>query len=252
MCNQKKICVLCKQERIIRNSHIIPESFYKHINIYSNHKFYQITTDGKESDIRFKQKGVREYMLCDDCEKLLNDSYEKYAENLFFKNCQLENYVDHIELLNTDSNKIKLFILSVLYRASVSTLYFFKEVTLTPLQNEHLREMILNNNSGTFLDFGTLILIANEESSGIVKQTIFPPKIIQVNGHSLVIFFISKFIFIIFLSNLTDDFEMRNLLIGHSEKTIIMKADFIKLLESDFNILINNQSLKERIDKVIK
>lgn len=249
----KAICVLCQKEGELRNSHIIPESFYKNIGIYTEKNiYYQIKTDGTNSDIRLMQKGVREYLLCNDCEQLLNNFYEKYAENLFFRNCQLENFIDHIELLNTDSNKIKLFILSILFRASVSTLEFFKNITLTQAQNDHLRDMILNNDSGTCLDFGTIILISNEESAGIVKQTIFPPKIVQVNGQSLAIFFISKFIFIIFLSGLTKNFDLSYLLIGHSENIIVMKADFMKLLESDFGVLINNQSLKERIDKVIK
>jgi len=249
----KKICLLCQKEAELRNSHIIPESFYKNIGIYTEKNiYYQIKTDGKKSDIRFMQKGVREYLLCNDCEQLLNNSYEKYAENLFFKNCQLENFVDHIELLNADSSKLKLFILSLLYRASVSTLDFFKGINLTPLQNEHLREMVLNANSGNYLDFGTLVLISNEESAGKVKQTIFPPKIVQVNGHNLAVFFVSKFIFFIFLSGLREDFDLSYLLIGHGEKIIVMKADFMKLLESDFGTLINNQSLNERIGKVIK
>jgi len=67
---------LCKEDAKLCNSHILPEFFY--LDLYEEkHRTLQIT---KENE-KYIQKGIREYLLCQQCETKLS-RYEKYAKEL--------------------------------------------------------------------------------------------------------------------------------------------------------------------------
>ena len=62
-------CRLCLKEKPIQNSHIIPEFLYK--PLYDNlHRFKSLSTL-PEIKIEYKQKGIREKLLCRDCEQYI-------------------------------------------------------------------------------------------------------------------------------------------------------------------------------------
>lgn len=62
----KASCKLCQKERELKYSHIIPEYFYTPI-YDENHRFMEISPQS-EKLVKFNQKGVREFLLCKDCE----------------------------------------------------------------------------------------------------------------------------------------------------------------------------------------
>ena len=125
-------------------------------------------------------------MLCFDCEQLLNDRYEKYFKALWFDNKLLPKTLEFGSCLNISSldyKKFKLFHLSVLYRASVSTLPEFKEVTLGP-HEEKIREILWGD---IFTPDGrysilchALIKNGSEIQYGLMTS---PFKLRQPNGH---------------------------------------------------------------------
>ena len=72
------ICQLCLKESELRNSHILPEFFY--LSTYESrdaHRTLEITHDAE----RTIQKGLREYLFCQECETKLS-RYEGYAAKL--------------------------------------------------------------------------------------------------------------------------------------------------------------------------
>lgn len=127
-------CKLCLTEKKLCSSHIIPEFMY--VNVYDNDpkKFYQITGSGEEVSKREHQKGLREYLLCEECESKLSKN-EKYAdENIYGKNKNCEAVVvenqaspdgtmkaSKIEGLNY--TKFKLFLDSILWRGLVCSIF---------------------------------------------------------------------------------------------------------------------------------
>ena len=122
-------CKLCLKQNKLRNSHIIPEFVYKPI-YDKKHRFDVIA---REQNVRNdeKQKGLREYLLCQVCETKLS-KYERYVSlvldnGLNVKQTRNGNYV---KLEGIDYEKYKLFALSILWRASVTSLPFFKSVKL--------------------------------------------------------------------------------------------------------------------------
>ncbi|MCP4492634.1 MAG: hypothetical protein GY820_35800 [Gammaproteobacteria bacterium] len=94
------------------------------------------------------QKGIRERLLCGECEQLLSKN-ERYASLVLNGGYWLEvrNEGRLVHLKGIEYSKFKLFALSILWRAGVSNLPVFDQVNLGP-HEEKLREMVLNDDPG--------------------------------------------------------------------------------------------------------
>lgn len=67
-------CALCQNEANLCESHIIPESFYA--KLYRQGRMLGITGIGNNKKA-VVQKGLRDYLLCQECELLRNEDVEK-------------------------------------------------------------------------------------------------------------------------------------------------------------------------------
>src|SRR5947199_5279272 len=68
-------CALCRIDRKLSRSHIIPEALYR--SIYdSNRRMYRFHRDKLERP-SFVQKGLTQHLLCEDCEQFINSKYER-------------------------------------------------------------------------------------------------------------------------------------------------------------------------------
>ena len=107
--------------------------------------------------MKWKQDGFKEPMLCWNCEQFLSTEYEDYAERNFFSKQlpkpSLHGKTKRIEVKGLDYKKMKLFMLSILWRAGVTNHEFFKHVQLGP-HEAVLRHMLLNGNPGGVDDYG--------------------------------------------------------------------------------------------------
>jgi hypothetical protein len=131
-------CKLCKKEAKLRYSHILPEFFYS--NMYDEkHRALKVASDEKE---RYFQKGIREYLLCQECETKLS-RYEGYAAKLIR---EIPNFSPDTSGLflyseNVDYLRLKLFQLSIIWRASISKDRMFESVKLGR-HEEKIRKML--------------------------------------------------------------------------------------------------------------
>jgi hypothetical protein len=140
-------CRLCLKDSVLRNSHIVPEFLYG--DLYNNkHQLLGIHGRGSKG-CEIQQKGLREYLFCDDCERHFNELFEMPFRRTWIENCPLLNpwETEDVHWIQVDYKKFKLFHLSVLFRASVCNLPTFSEVSLGP-HEERLRLMLLNNDAG--------------------------------------------------------------------------------------------------------
>tara|TARA_B100000315_G_scaffold8245_1_gene8198 strand:+ start:51617 stop:52018 length:402 start_codon:yes stop_codon:yes gene_type:complete len=94
------------------------------------------------------QKGIREYLLCEQCEGSLS-KYERYVSLILSGQIHIAPHRNGklVYLEGVDYKQLRLFGLSVLWRASVSSLKIFEQVKLGP-HEEILRRMILNEDPG--------------------------------------------------------------------------------------------------------
>jgi hypothetical protein len=95
------------------------------------------------------QKGIREHLFCESCEQHFNEYFEKPFRAQWVVAAPLPSpwNVDDIFWVTVDYSSFKLFHLSVLFRASVSSLPTYAEVSLGPHQ-ERLRKLLLNRDPG--------------------------------------------------------------------------------------------------------
>lgn len=137
-------CKLCGENRELCNSHIIPEFCYKPL-YDEKHRVTRVNLPEERHLFSSIQKGFREYLLCRDCEGLLNDRYEKPFEKYWDK-VQLPTSPPVARIAGFDYASFKLFHLSILWRAGVCSSKGLKE-SLGPY-GEKLRAMLLSNNPG--------------------------------------------------------------------------------------------------------
>lgn len=167
-------CALCLADKPLRNSHIIPEFLYR--ALYDDkHRFHALTTRADTKD-RLEQKGARQRLLCAECEQRLS-VHERYASQLFNGGagfgCKRNGNL--LSLSGIDYRQFKLFQLSILWRASVSTLRFFKNVDLG-LHEERIRRMLLEAQPGAYNHYPCLMWGLQLEPSQPVGLMMEPGK----------------------------------------------------------------------------
>lgn len=169
---KRQRCALCQQVRPLRDSHIIPE--FLHGGLYDEiHRFNTYGHHGSPVG-GLAQKRARECLLCDECEQRFC-VYERCA-SVFYRGAvtafsdTTRPAVTHGRSLKftrigedskpttapvpwvlliegVDYVRLKLFLLSLLWRMGVSSLYFFREVGLGP-HEEKIRKMLLKDDPG--------------------------------------------------------------------------------------------------------
>jgi len=176
------ICSLCKRTEDLQNSHIVSEFLYG--PLYDRiHRFQVVPADAAERETRL-QKGLREHLLCKDCEQRLS-RWENYAKTAFFdaRGVQVSQYQEAIAFSNLDYRTFKLFQLSLLWRMSVSKLDFFKAVALGP--HESRIRLALLNEDPLSPDEYPCHMVAVEINQKAYLDWITPPCLERLDGYHI-------------------------------------------------------------------
>lgn len=178
-------CKLCLKEKDLRNSHIIPEFLYK--TLYDEkHRLFEISTNENKSS-KLLQRGVREKLLCGECEEIFSKN-ERYASLVLNGRNELlvipEPPVVHFK--NIDYTKFKLFALSILWRAGVASKEVFGRVQLGRHENS-LRELLLDGLPGDEAQYPFVLMPVIHEGE-VVESLIVPPEKTRVGEHNAYLF----------------------------------------------------------------
>jgi len=174
-------CALCKLDRVLRNSHVVPE--FLHQPVYDE-KHRTLLFKHGDSSPRLLQKGLRESLLCDECEQRIQ-KFEDYFARYWYRTRPIPERVEDPELLlkGLDYRRFKLFLLSIVWRACVSRLPEFATASLGR-HEQAIRRMILEGDPGTSEDYPIYAgLIIDPESHGLWDQVILQPLRIRVGPH---------------------------------------------------------------------
>ena len=140
-------CQLRGEDRKLVRSHIIPEFFYGALYDEKHVLHQHVRTTG---EVKFVQKGHREPLLCEDCEGLLNDRYEKYFKKAWYDDGGLPK-VPRFEqgaITGLDYRPFKLCLLSILWRASIAKQALFSHVQLGSKHERTIRQMLIEDDPG--------------------------------------------------------------------------------------------------------
>jgi len=112
----KGVCKLCLKESVLQQSHIIPRSYFKRLK----------KEDGKIMVIQEGKKSItgnfdpKEPMLCRDCEQFLSTYYEHYGIRVLRDHKNFRKNSDHIVIASFQYEKFYLYLISILWRASIA------------------------------------------------------------------------------------------------------------------------------------
>ena len=163
----KGICHFCGLEKELINSHIMPKCFYK-LDKYGPIRLYK--PNSKESFIGKYQNGLTEPLLCAKCDTHIG-KYDGYANKLFYKKLpELTPVIKDRRIFylfdkkSFDYQELRLFFVSLVWRASISSERFSLGTKYEPIALKFLKQGFIENdnlffpiifrkNTGTGLDF---------------------------------------------------------------------------------------------------
>jgi len=142
-------CRFCDQDKpAIAKAHIIPRSFFKSVRGKGN---YSVEMRASEKAVKEKFQQAGNYddgILCEECERKFSQ-YDAHGHSVFTKVFEEPKiYRDPAGiaraylLQDVDFRLLKLFVLSVLWRASVSSLDFFSNVDLGERHEDKMKSFI--------------------------------------------------------------------------------------------------------------
>jgi hypothetical protein len=220
-------CRLCLKDKELRNSHIIPEFFYK--PLYDDK--HRINTLISDKEIHaYHQKGVRERLLCHDCEQQIG-RYENYVRKMFYGGVPLDfpQNPDHLCIKNIEYRKMKLFQMSLLWRASISTHPFFGFINLGPYE-EKIRLMICEENPGSRYEIGCLLVFYQNENNRVVDELILQPMKLRSNGHQSYAFILGGALWLFIVSSHSRQFVYSDYFLDESGSLKIFRRPVDQLL----------------------
>lgn len=175
------ICHLCNTEKkLIKRSHIIPNFLYEGL---FNEKHFLADVDLKGNlGTRSRPSGSYDSdILCESCDNEVLGRLESYCKVVLFggygyraNSHNIELQFDsvgnrYIHVTNIDYKKFKLFLLSILWKASISKQQFYRFVNLGK-KEEVVRRMILDNNPGSENEYPIAIFLLSPNDN---RQTKF-------------------------------------------------------------------------------
>ncbi|MEW5910812.1 MAG: hypothetical protein AB1659_13490, partial [Thermodesulfobacteriota bacterium] len=144
-------CQLCNGDGELIRAHIIPRSLYKPLFEMGGKPLSVLSsspaTHPQKSRIGFYDTEI----LCQNCERIFSP-WDDYAQKILLAEPKEEDYWIHngrklAFKMEVDYVKLKLFFISLLWRAAVSNLYFFRRIDVGPFADQ-LKQMILKGDPG--------------------------------------------------------------------------------------------------------
>ncbi len=231
---KKNLCKLCLKEPAISGSHIIPE--FNYTPLYdTKHKLIKVSTNEKRKP-EFLQKGVRESLLCDSCENKIG-RWEDYAKRTLYggHNPTIVNQTYQNLLSNDGKTKctlvkgvdyktFKLYLLSLLWRYSISKLPEFGLIHLGP-HEQIIRDMIYRENPGDKQEYGCLVTALLDSSGNPIEGMIISPDSRKIDGINCCRFIIRGFGLTFFISKHNIPESIRNCFLDQSNELKILHVE---------------------------
>lgn len=192
-------CALCLENAELQNSHIVPEFLYGAM-YDERHRFNVLTVIPDQRD-RIEQKGIREALLCRSCELKIS-KWEHYASLVIkggARGVDGSRQGNVISVTGIDYATFKLFLLSLIWRASVARDHYFERVRLGKHQ-ERIRIMLNANEPGPFDIYPCIFFGLNWEPGEVPGLMIQPDKS-KVWGHTTYHFVLPGLKLVFFISS---------------------------------------------------
>lgn len=219
-------CALCQEQRELRNSHIIPEFLYE--PLYDEKHRLQLLSIIPDQGNSLKQKGLKERLLCDLCEQKLS-VWEGYARRVLKGGVPLTSKTEGnlLHIGGLDYPKFKLFQLSILWRAGVSSQQFFEYVELGP-HAERLRRMLLEGDPGS-PDRYACFMFGLKYELGTITDLIVQPGKKKLHGQTSYSFVFGGFLWAYLVSSQDMPAHLRPTTLRREGTTVILVRSVMEM-----------------------
>jgi hypothetical protein len=232
-------CRLCGTIAELCLSHIIPDLFIRSLEehvttgnasqtqptsiLLSKHE--HILGGQRQRGYWEKVTGMKEYLLCEPCEGKFA-IYENYFRKLFYESgvrlkkrpvgdplaVNTGGMSSPIKMVGArrvlvDFQKMRLFVLSLVWRASVAKGDFFENCDLGQNHNNRIAKMLLASDAGSDEEYPIAIMSLCFESGGL-EDIICPPRVDREGNHRVCSIIIGGFVFTVWVTS--PNHQLRN------------------------------------------
>lgn len=173
--NNASTCKLCEEIKPLQRSHIIPQSYYRRLK-RGNGQLLKVNSDEMTPPI-LDNCDPKDRLLCRDCEQFISRNYEYTGTQLFKRTHNTVVMSDYIKIKKFKYRTIYLYFMSILWRASESSLPQYQDITLgdiAPIVRDCLRRKNLSLHPQVRLDHFIKICVVRiiEPSNSIPDSAI--------------------------------------------------------------------------------
>jgi hypothetical protein len=163
------------------------------------HRMHVLSASAHVRD-RLAQSGLWESLLCQNCESRIS-LWERYAAGVLEGGVELTVRRDgaFVHVSGLDYASFRLFQLSVLWRAAVSSLPFFRNVQLGR-HAEQIRALLLAGKPGRHLRYGCL-MFGLKFMSGSLNAVVIQPTVQRLHGQRAFRFVFGGFLWVYLVAN---------------------------------------------------
>ena len=143
------ICRLClAKKKLLKKSHILPKFFLTR-SINKNKKGFVVMSVDTSVVKNVPDNAYEANILCHNCDNVILSQFEDYASKFLYGGLGRKDRVTitpfqlYHEVKNINYHKLKLFVLSLLWKCSISKT--FAEVNLSLEQEEEIRLILMEN-----------------------------------------------------------------------------------------------------------
>lgn len=226
-----KKCKFCGNDKRLIKAHIIPEGFFRRQR-QGKKSLEIITNKAGEYDKKAPIGVYDQAIVCNDCENIWRE-WDDYAQKLLAEeplNGQAR-YRDAKKIAymvkDFDYKKLKLFFISILWRASVSSQSFFSRVSLGSFE-KMAKEFITNNNPGDSEDFSVIL---SKFCHPLGKQSTMDPYQYKKSGVNYCRFYLAGYIADIKVDDKPTPMPFSQITISENKPLYIICRDFRKSKE---------------------
>ena len=220
-------CKYCGRLKTLVKSHIIPRSFCEIKSFQQNAPHNALSLPSDSADLKPVKRSIG---MCDDelfC-KVCEDKfmiYDAYAFKLLHEQGNRRKTLrdEQGQVLGAyyetyDYNKLKLFFISVLLRAGLSDVFFFKHVKVGPYL-EQLKDAVDAGAAPASNDFAVFLAYYDEIKRGPI---LFPPAQKRIQKIKFFYFHIGQVIFYIKIDKRATPQELQPIILQPSGKLVLM------------------------------
>lgn len=217
-------CRFCSQDRTLVKAHIIPSGFFR--RMLDGGDLRLLSEDQK---VYPKKAPIGEYdtaILCADCDQLFG-KWDDYAQQILsreppgtpkvFPGGKVVGY----ELSQYRYDPLKLFFISLLWRAAVSTRSFYQKVKLGPYECV-AKKLLENQDPGGAQEFAVLLARFDDH---VLAEAVIHPFREKVGGINYSRFYLGGYVAYIKSDQRNAQREFSDLILAHGQPLRIIAQD---------------------------